>query len=326
MNIMKINRTFTFIAAALLGFASCQEYDQQVNYPAPQPKSEIAKKLVENTKYVYSIYTDNSYKIHDAVEVTELAYLNNEGRSLRTFWYKIDLTNPNIALECITPLNKEAVGEGAGGSEVLSKMLSHVDREGHKVLGGTNSDFGGGAGPQGAYWMGGKCIKSKFGFLENRPRCFVSISKDKKVHMGTEEEYADYVAANEANISELFCGSPRLIKDGKIEIAVPNDLDSESHPRTAIGIMPDKTTVYILVVDGRRYTYSNGMYLQVLADCFQALGCEQALNLDGGGSSTFIVAKEGTLGDPARFEVKNWPNDGGGIERELWNGLAIIQK
>lgn len=323
MKAMKINRIFTFLAAALLCFAACQEYDQQVNYPKADPKSDIGKKLVENTKYIHSIYNDNTYKLHEAVEVTELAYLNNEGRSIRTFWYKIDLTNPNISLECITPFNKEAVGAGV---EPLSDMLSHVDREGHKVLGGTNSDFGGGAGPQGAFWMGGKCIKSKFGYLENRPRCFVSITKDKKVHMGTEEEYNEYVAANEANMSELFCGSPRLIKDGKIDIAVPNDLDSESHPRTAIGIMPDKTTVYIMVVDGRRYTYSNGMYLPILADMFYALGCEQALNLDGGGSSTFIVGKDGQLGNPERFEVKNWPNDGGGVERELWNGLAIIQK
>ena len=125
-------------------------------------------------------------------------------------------------------------------------------------------------------------------------------------------------------MGNVFCGSPRLIVDGKIDIAVPNDLDSESHPRTAIGIMPDKTTVYLMVVDGRRYTYSNGMYLQILAEMFLALGCDQALNLDGGGSSTFIVARDGDLGDQKRMEVRNWPNDGGGTERLLHNGLAIV--
>ena len=318
---MKINKLFMPLAAAFLAFAACQEYDQQVNYPAPDPKSEIAKTLVENTDYIYSIYNDESYKLHEGVEVTELAYLNNEGRSMRTFWYKIDLTNPEISLECVTPFGKPAVG---GQNEVLSKMLSHVDKAGHVVLGGINSDFGGGAGPQGVYWSKGVCLSSKFNFLKDRPRCFVSITKDKKAEMGTEEEYAEYAVANAHRMSEVFCGSPRLIVDGKIDIAVPNDLDSESHPRTAIGIMPDKTTVYLMVVDGRRYTYSNGMYLQILAEMFQALGCEQALNLDGGGSSTFIVARDGEYGDPGRMDVRNWPNDNGGVERLLHNGLAII--
>lgn len=320
---MKINKLFIPFAAALLAFAACEEYDQQVEYPVAEPKSEIGKQLVKNTNYIYSIYNDVSYKVHPAVEVTELAYLNNEGRSMRTFWYKIDLTDPDISLECIIPNNKPSV---LGQPEQLSSMLSHVDRAGHKVLGGINSDFGGGAGPQGVYWMGGNVVKEKFIPLENRPRCFVSISKDKKVDIKTEAEYANYVEAYGDKMSEVFCGSPRLIVDGKIDIAVPNDLDDESHPRTAIGVMPDKTTVYLMVVDGRRYTYSNGMYLQVLAETFLALGCHQALNLDGGGSSTFIVAKDGEYGDRARFEVKNWPNDNGGVERGLYNGLAIISK
>jgi hypothetical protein len=318
---MKINKLLMPFAAALLAFAACEEYDQSCYYPAPDPKSDIGKALTANTEYIYSIYNDDSYQLHQGVEVTELAYLNNEGRSMRTFWYKIDLTNPAISLECVTPNNNNFV---SGANEVLSTMLSHVDKPGHKVLGGINTDFGGGAGPQGAYWKGGECLKDKFGAIENRPRFFVSISKDKKVEIGTEAEYKGYVAENGSDISELFCGSPKLVEDGKVNVTIPNDLDGESHPRTAIGIMPDKTTVYLMVVDGRRYTYSNGMYLSVLADMFKALGCEHALNLDGGGSSTFIVAGEGELGNPARMQVKNWPNDGGGVERLLHNGLAII--
>lgn len=182
---MKINKILTLSAVALLSLAACEEYDQQVNYPAPDPKSEIGKKLVENTKYIYSIYNDESYKLHQGVEVTELAYLNNEGRSIRTFWYKIDLSNPEITLECITPNDNPFV---SGANEVLSSMLSHVDRAGHEVLGGVNSDFGGGLGPQGIYWKGGVCLKDKFTPLADRPRCFVSITKDKKVTIGTEAE------------------------------------------------------------------------------------------------------------------------------------------
>ena len=318
---MKTNIALTLFAAAALTFAACEEYNQQCEYPAAAPKSEIAKKLVDNTNYIYSIYNDESWVLHPGVEVTELAYLNNEGRSMRTFWYKIDLTKSDVSLECITPQNLPYT---SGLNEPLSLMLSRVDKAGHKVLGGINTDFGGGAGAQGVYWMNGVCVKSKFNFLADRPRCFVNIGLNKKVDIGTEAEYNEYLANNAANMGNVFCGSPRLIADGKIDIAVPNDLDSESHPRTAIGIMPDKTTVYLMVVDGRRYTYSNGMYLQILAEMFLALGCDEALNLDGGGSSTFIIAQDGAYGDPKRMDVRNWPNDGGGSERGLHNGLAII--
>ena len=318
---MKTNIALTLFAAAALTFAACEEYNQQCEYPAAAPKTEIAKKLVENTQYIYSIYNDESWELHPGVEVTELAYLNNQGRSMRTFWYKIDLTKSDVTLECITPKNLPST---SAINEPLSVMLSHVDKAGHKVLGGINTDFGGGAGAQGVYWMNGVCVKSKFNYLADRPRCFVNIGKNKKVDIRTEAEYNDYLAANVTNMGNVFCGSPRLIANGKIDIAVPNDLDSESHPRTAIGIMPDKTTVYLMVVDGRRYTYSNGMYLQILAEMFLALGCDEALNLDGGGSSTFIIAQDGAYGDPTRMDVRNWPNDGGGSERGLHNGLAII--
>ena len=127
---MKTYKALTLFAAALLTFAACEEYDQQCQYPAAAPKSEIGKKLVENTKYIYSVYSDESWELEPGVEVTELSYLNNEGRSMRTFWYKIDLTQSNISLECITPQNLQST---SALCEPLSTMLSRVDKEGHKA-------------------------------------------------------------------------------------------------------------------------------------------------------------------------------------------------
>lgn len=310
----------TLFLGGLLFVSACEDYPQMVEYPVPQPTSAIGKALVEGTDQISVIYKDSTYTLHKGVEVTEMAYLSSEGRSIRTFWYKIDLSEPTINLECVTPYGTHTVG---GNPEVLSKMLSHVDKEGNCVLGGTNTDFGGGLGPQGVYWSNGVVLKDKFTFLQDRPRCFVYI-KDKTMGIGYESEYNRILADCGGSFDQAFCGSPRLIVDGKIDIDVPNDLDEASHPRTAIGIMPDRKTIYLMVVDGRRYTYSNGMYLQTLAENFLALGCSEALNLDGGGSSTFIVAKDGPYGDPARFNVRNWPNDNGGEERQLYNGLAII--
>lgn len=58
-----------------------------------------------------------------------------------------------------------------------------------------------------------------------------------------------------------------------------------NQPRTAIG-MVDANHFIFIVVDGRSSGYSRGMTLTELAQVFKDLGCTQAYNIDGGGSST----------------------------------------
>jgi exopolysaccharide biosynthesis protein len=55
----------------------------------------------------------------------------------------------------------------------------------------------------------------------------------------------------------------------------------------------------------------------------KAIGCHWAFNIDGGGSSTFIVRKDGSsFTDGSRFQVKNKPSDG--TERAIGPGLAVV--
>lgn len=58
-----------------------------------------------------------------------------------------------------------------------------------------------------------------------------------------------------------------------------------SNPRTGIGIISNNHFVFV-VVDGRSTGYSRGMTLTEFAQVFKDLGCTQAYNIDGGGSST----------------------------------------
>jgi uncharacterized protein YigE (DUF2233 family) len=60
------------------------------------------------------------------------------------------------------------------------------------------------------------------------------------------------------------------------------------HPRTAIGVKENGDWVFV-VVDGRFYGFLGGMTMKELADLMLKLGCIEALNLDGGGSSTMVV-------------------------------------
>jgi hypothetical protein len=62
------------------------------------------------------------------------------------------------------------------------------------------------------------------------------------------------------------------------------------HPRTAVAIGQGGKMLWFIVVDGRQKGYSEGVSLDELADIILELGAEAALNLDGGGSSTLVVA------------------------------------
>ena len=296
---------------------ACEAEDTAVHYPAPQPISRIGKALVGKTTQIASLFKDSTYTLHSGVTVTELAYLDWTGKPMRTFNFEIDLNDPAVTIANVTPDDKP-IGMG---SATLTRMLETVDSPGNRVLGGTNTDFGSEANkaPQSVFWHEGICYKNNFTAYHNRPRSFFYLSKNKVAGTGTEAEYSDIIAQIE--IREAFGGSSEFVRGGQpMNIAEP-DL-SGINPRTMVGVSQDGKTVYLVVVDGRRYTWSNGMQFPEMRDYMIAIGSWSAINADGGGSSTFAVrAPEGA---PARFTVRNWPNDAGGIERQLFNGLAII--
>lgn len=106
-------------------------------------------------------------------------------------------------------------------------------------------------------------------------------------------------------------GNEFLIRDGVI---VTSD-DGEMHPRTAVGIDVDTQRVYLLVIDGRQ-DFSRGYTMLELARMLKHLGCEDALNLDGGGSSTMVARRRS-----GRIGVMNSPSDG--EQRPVPNGLLV---
>lgn len=92
------------------------------------------------------------------------------------------------------------------------------------------------------------------------------------------------------------------------------------HPRTALGIDDGGRTLVLVVVDGRQPGYSEGASLAELAEVLRLLGADDAVNLDGGGTTTMVVEK------PAGgFRLVNRPIHGGvpGSERVAASHLGI---
>lgn len=109
-------------------------------------------------------------------------------------------------------------------------------------------------------------------------------------------------------------GNKFLIEDGVVKVVD----DRELHPRTAIGYNRASKTLLILVVDGRQ-KFSRGNTMVELATKMIELGADEALNLDGGGSSTMMA-----LGKKGFFRLVNKPSDG--RPRSVPNGLEILYR
>ena len=113
-------------------------------------------------------------------------------------------------------------------------------------------------------------------------------------------------------------GGPILLREGKRQKLRATESESyefssmlERHPRTAIGW--NQRSFFLVEVDGRQKALSVGMTLDELTKFLVELGCEDALNLDGGGSATLWYDGQ----------VQNSPCDR--AEREIANAIVILK-
>lgn len=108
-------------------------------------------------------------------------------------------------------------------------------------------------------------------------------------------------------------GGPHLLARGLVsDEGFTSTLVGRRHPRTALGVLPDGR-ILLLVVDGRSPPHSLGMTLVELALEMRRLGAVDAINLDGGGSSTMVVSGR----------VVNLPSDENG-ERAVATSLLVL--
>lgn len=128
----------------------------------------------------------------------------------------------------------------------------------------------------------------------------------------------DYNEANSWKVNQAIGAGPILLADG--EVHVSSDQEGffgtsipSVHPRTAVGLKEDGSMI-LMVVDGRQ-SDSRGVYLEELALLMREAGAVEAMNLDGGGSSTLVVNNT-LVNRPA----------GGTDEREVMSAIAIMSK
>lgn len=123
--------------------------------------------------------------------------------------------------------------------------------------------------------------------------------------------------------SNIMTSGPMLIHRGQ---NVPQRLDRRfvysRHNRTALGLKPDGTIV-LFVADGRMRKQADGLSLPELTRMMRWLGCSEAVNLDGGGSSTMYIRDYGINGivnhpsDNMRFDERG--------QRPVANAILVVE-
>jgi len=122
------------------------------------------------------------------------------------------------------------------------------------------------------------------------------------------------LARPDAGLREVVAGNTLLVRAG-VPVTQTNRL---RHPRTVVGLDRKQEHLIILVVDGRKPRVAVGMNYDELAQEMLRLGCHDALNLDGGGSSVLAVRESGAKD----YRILNQPTDG--RERPVANVLGIV--
>lgn len=120
-------------------------------------------------------------------------------------------------------------------------------------------------------------------------------------------------------VYSILGAGPQLIKEGKVAITDKEEkmtptFRSDLHPRTAIARLKSGKLL-LLTVDGRQPGTSMGLSLDMLAELLLEFGAVEAINLDGGGSTTMVV----------HDKVVNRPSDQTG-ERPVSDAILVFSK
>lgn len=239
--------------------------------------------------------------------------------SQRIWVTRIDLSDPDVEV-------RVAQGgpdpDGDGDYQTTLQPLSEIAaRERFEVA--VNGDFFfvratvDGEGAQSRYvrgkWGGVRGHAATDGFVwskgtETRPVLWFDAAK----HAHIESLQSVPLAAR-----QVIAGSDILMRAGKVLAQDKTKFSLTSHPRTAVGLMDAGKTLVLVVADGRDPARATGLSLDELAQLMADLGCQDALNLDGGGSSEMVLRDS----QSGQLRVLNQPSDG--RERAIANALGI---
>lgn len=242
--------------------------------------------------------------------------VRQQPRPLRIHHLRIDLANPHIEVAAV--LGDDPDGPGPATAQ-LTSPLTLAQRSGAIALVNANpwQSLPDASGQRTTNWQPGMPVETlglavSQGQLRSKPldaHCAFWIDTEGRPHIGQPGDLGQ--------VRVGVAGFAQLVRSGKL-LPPPQ---GPIHPRTALGLDRTGRWLYLVVVDGRQSGYSEGMANLELAAYMRDLGCHDAANLDGGGSSIMMLAKASKA-----IEVVNSPStklEGISVPRPIPVAIAI---
>ncbi len=245
-----------------------------------------------------------TYRVTNGVTEGYIILNDDSGvNQVKCYVLDIDLSNPDVSVAAGYANADASVWERA---TVRDQAKAYEEKYSVNVVGGINGDFYNTktGEPVGYFVMDGVTYHSDNG------RPYFAILND-----GTAD--IRYSWESKADVKEAIGGARVLISNG---VPVSDGVLSggATYPRAAVGIKADGSVVFF-VADGRQSPDSCGMQKDDdLAAALHALGCVEALSLDGGGS-TLLAGERECL---SSLTVRSTPSYAG-IERPVANSLLV---
>lgn len=271
--------------------------------------------LVKKASVIKEIASCNTTTLTGGVQETDLTITLTNGMKENIFIVSADLDRDSIFMRVAVPSMEKPAGEWP--RRTLTTMAYNLDLKGGLVIAMINADFWNTKTfvPRGPVHSNGYVISSTFEPSGNKQGIsFVSCSSDNKMNI----DYSSSYSADATLFPNVTGSGLMLTWDGK-QVDNSSWPADDRHPRTAIGYTKDGF-VYFFCVDGRDEGVSEGMTYDEMGCIFESLGCDRAVNLDGGGSTQILVRNP----DTDKFQIRNKPSDGS--ERAVINAWVLMQK
>ena len=272
----------------------------------------------------FTVISENRYALAPGATETELVLNNADGSDRKVVHYfEVDTKNEDIAvlpgyygIDNLDPDNLALDGVADKSqywkAEQLTKTVAYYESLGYNVVGAMNTALAYDSNaPYGYMVMDGVVLGTPE--VHKGAQTYLAIDAE-----GNCELRSMSTPLDGSEVTAISANFGWLVKDGALTSTTVERTSSDAS-RSMIGIKEDGTLVFCQV-DGRNAPLSTGLSNYEMGEMMLSLGCVNAVNCDGGGSSTFVSKREGETSNTMR----SVPSDGS--ERATINSAIIVSK
>ncbi|MBO5270842.1 MAG: phosphodiester glycosidase family protein, partial [Clostridia bacterium] len=272
----------------------------------------------------FTVISEDKYNLAPGATETELILNNADGNDRKVVHYfEVDPKNENIEVlpgyygidkldPDNLPLNGVADKTKFWKAEQLTKTVAYYEGLGYNVVGAMNTALAYDSdAPYGYMVMNGIVLGTPE--VHKGAQTYLAIDGDGNCEL---RSMTTPLKGNE--VTAISANFGWLVKDGVLTSKTVERTSSDAS-RSMIGIKADGTLVFCQV-DGRNAPFSTGLSNYEMGEMMLSLGCVNAVNCDGGGSSTFVSKREGETVNTMR----SVPSDGS--ERATINSVILVSK